>query len=155
LVTADDKSAFHWELVKLMLQVAWADDAVEPVERKIVEGLAERLSLPNENLEELRTCLDGRQSLPPPDMQLLRGYKEEATQLAEQLVIIDDEVTDDENRLLAELNEMLGATMAPPGPGASVAEPGGSEREPGAVVAEPGRSEREPGAGSGGNQDEG
>ena len=102
------KSAFHWELMKLLLQVAWADDHIAPQERRMLMGMAERLSLSPERVKEIEACLEQGASLPAPDMTLLRNRREEVIEAAEHIVLIDNEITDDENRVLAELNTLLG-----------------------------------------------
>ncbi len=102
-----EKKAFHWELMKLLLQVAWADDRVVPQERRVLVGLAQKLSLEPARITEIDACLEGA-ALPPPDMQLLRSRRAEVIEAAEQIVMVDDEIADDENSVLAQINELLG-----------------------------------------------
>ena len=105
----DERAAFHWELLKLLLQVAWADDVVHPAERYVVLHFALRFGVSDEQIAELERHLDGSApvSLPPPNFALLRRRKEEAMDAAQQLVIADDEIRDAENELLAELHVLL------------------------------------------------
>jgi hypothetical protein len=105
--------AFHWELMKLLLQVAWADDEVVESEHRIVLGLGERLGLSSERMAELTEHLTTGKSLPPPDLGVLRARKHDALHAAEQLVLADDEISDEENLLLAELTALLGGGEDP------------------------------------------
>jgi uncharacterized tellurite resistance protein B-like protein len=107
-VTDADKSEFHWELMKLLLQVAWADDEIQGQERRLILGLAERLGLPLERRAELDCRLEGLGSLPPPNMGVLKARKAEVLQVAESLVLSDERLDDDENSMLAQLHELLG-----------------------------------------------
>lgn len=110
------KREFHWELMKLLLQVVWADDAVATPERRVLLGLANRLSLDAEQIGAVERLLDGGEALPPPNLTLLRSRRDEVVEAAEQLVLADEEITDDENRLLAELNALLGLSEVPTPP---------------------------------------
>lgn len=104
-----DASAFHWELLKLLLQVAWADDVVHPSERYVIMQLALRFGLSDERIAELERHLNGRglESLPPPNVALLRTRKEQAMDAASQLAIADDDIHEAENELLQELHMLL------------------------------------------------
>lgn len=106
-MTDADKSEFHWELMKLLLQVAWADDEVQGAERRLILGLAERLGLPLERRAELDCRLEGLGSLPPPNLSLLKARKDEVIQTAEALVMSDESIADDENHMLQQLHELL------------------------------------------------
>jgi uncharacterized tellurite resistance protein B-like protein len=106
-VTDTDKAEFHWELMKLLLQVAWADDEVQGAERRLVLGLAERLGLSVERRAELDCRLEGLGSLPPPNMTMLKARKAEVIQTAEALVMSDENVADEENDMLQQLHELL------------------------------------------------
>jgi uncharacterized tellurite resistance protein B-like protein len=103
-----DKAVFRWELMKLLIQIVWADDEVAPEERRVLLGLAERLALSAEQIELVSACLDGGTPLPAPNMSILRERRDEVIQAAEQLVLADTEIAEDENRVLAELSALLG-----------------------------------------------
>jgi uncharacterized tellurite resistance protein B-like protein len=108
-----EKAGFRWELMKLLLQVAWADDRIADQERRILTGLAGRLSLGPERTEALEHCLEQGTPLPAPDMALLRSRRAEVIEAAEQLVMVDGEIDDDENRMLVELHALLGDDEGP------------------------------------------
>lgn len=99
--------AFHWELLKLMLQVAWADDVIQPEEERIILGMAKRLSLDDSQIAEITTHLRGEAPLPPPNMQILRERKDEVIQVAEQLVLSDNDIAEEENEVLTQITELL------------------------------------------------
>jgi hypothetical protein len=110
----DSKAVFYWELLKLLLQVAWADGAVKPPERRIILGLGKRFQLSGEQLAELEVHLNGGTLLPAPNFDLLRSRSEEVLLAAEQIVLLDDDIDDEENALLVELHAMFGNTGRPP-----------------------------------------
>lgn len=107
--SAEDKAAFRWELMKLLLHIVWADDDVADEERRVLLGLAQRLKLSGGQTQLLHECLNGTTPLPPPNIALLRARRAEVIEAAEQLVLADTEISDDENRVLAELHVLLGA----------------------------------------------
>ena len=106
-MTDADKAEFHWELMKLLLQVAWADDEVQGADRRLVLGLAERLGLSVERRAELDCRLEGLGSLPPPNMAMLKARKAEVIQTAEAVVMSDETIADDENEMLQQLHQLL------------------------------------------------
>ena len=112
--TDDNKAAFHWELLKLLLQVAWADGQIKPSERRIILGLAGRLGASPEQIDELKLHLDGTTTLPAPNFDLLRSRGEEVMEAAEQLVIANDVYDDEENALLAQLHTIFRRSIRPP-----------------------------------------
>lgn len=109
---ASEKATFYWELMKLLLQVAWADDTVAPEERHTLRALGERLRLDGSQLEIIDSCLEGRRSLPPPNMALLRGHRDDVLKAAEHIAMADKIVTTDEQSIMDGLNSML--SQAPP-----------------------------------------
>lgn len=103
-----DKPAFYWELMKLLLQVAWADDIIEKSERKLVLKLAGRLRLNDVQIQTLEECLDGETPLPPPDLALLRKHREEVLSAAKHVAMADRIMADEEHDMLKGLEAMLG-----------------------------------------------
>ncbi|MDH5676130.1 MAG: TerB family tellurite resistance protein [Myxococcales bacterium] len=98
----------RWELCKLLLQVAWAEHEVDAEARQLLGAIAERLGLGQAQRDELARLLSGGAPLPAPDLGLLRAHRSEVIELAEELVLADGVIGDDENRVLAELTELLG-----------------------------------------------
>jgi len=95
------------ELIKLLMQVAWADGAVGEQEAARVFDHARRLNLQPKAVDLLWDCLRGTRKLPAPDLGFLRQHAEVAYDLAEGLVHADGEVTEDEVDLLAQIKSLL------------------------------------------------
>jgi uncharacterized tellurite resistance protein B-like protein len=95
------------ELIKLLMQVAWADGSVGEQEAVRVFDHARRMQLQPRALDLLWECLQGKRKLPAPDLGLLRQHAEVACDLAEELVHADGEVTEEEVEVLAQIESML------------------------------------------------
>ena len=65
------------ELVRLLVQVAWADHEVAPAEAEGLLAFARRSGLAQTELDELSAMLSGRIPLVPPNLGLLRPSKAE------------------------------------------------------------------------------
>jgi uncharacterized tellurite resistance protein B-like protein len=97
------------ELIKLLMQVAWADHEVGEEEAKRVFDHARRLNLSQKAQDTMWECLRGTRKLPAPDLGFLRQHAAIAYELAEGLVHADGEVTEDEVDTLAQVKSLLGA----------------------------------------------
>jgi tellurite resistance protein len=104
-----DDGAFNAEALKLLLQVAWANDELHPKEREFIEKLGKAWRVPEPVLEGLLAHLDQGKPLPPPDLTLLRTRPDRVLRAAEALVATDGVVDQDEEELLAEIRRILGA----------------------------------------------
>ncbi len=93
------------ELVKLLLQVAWADDVVTDAERAVMQATAQRVA-GAEGLALLASALDGAAPLPPPNMGLLARHRAEVLQEVVRLSAIDG-LHRDELDLVATIGGML------------------------------------------------
>lgn len=98
-----------FEIVKLMVQVAWADGDIADGEIEQILGLAEHVDVGPTNLAMLATLLRGEEPLPPPDIGLLRQHRSTALSAAEAVARADSFVAPDEKALLEELRSLLGA----------------------------------------------
>ena len=78
---------FGWEVMKLLLHIAWANEDMDERECTLIMNLAERLNLASHHLKDVRRCLNGLQALPPPSVTMLRTDREQVRQLAEQMVM--------------------------------------------------------------------
>ena len=101
--SADDP-VIRLELLKLLLQVAWADHEVQEEERAAVRRFATDEGIVDPTLE---AYLDGKAPLPPPNMTLLRTRREEALFLAKSLARADLHLGDEEIDLLKLLRDTL------------------------------------------------
>jgi hypothetical protein len=103
-----DDGAFNTEALKLLLQVAWANDELHPKEREFIEKLGKAWRVPAPVLEGLLAHLDQGKPLPPPDVALLRTRPDKVLRAAEALVNTDGVVDLQEEEMLTELRAILG-----------------------------------------------
>jgi tellurite resistance protein len=103
-----DDAAFNTEALKLLLQVAWANDELHPKEREFIGKIGKAWRVPAAELEELLGRLETGKPLPPPDIPLLRTRPDKVLRAAEALVAADGEVDLQEEEMLAELRAILG-----------------------------------------------
>lgn len=104
---SDSRSSFHLEVFRLLLQVAWADNEVEPHEADALRDLAERYRLCDEDLDRLEGYLSGEQQLPPPNLGLLKSRKDEVMIALQSFLLSDMAVVKEERELLAEIELIL------------------------------------------------
>ena len=97
----------NFEILGLLLQVAWADEEVGSREASTIISRAKRLDVPDDYVEVLEACLRGEKTLPPPDMGFLRQHRDEAVSAVRMLVAADNVVTESEAELLREIEELL------------------------------------------------
>ena len=98
------------ELLKLMVQLAWADHEVVPDESIFILDIAERVGASEFDMELFRQCLRDEAALPAPDLALLRHHKDAAMEAARQVISIDGRIARDEREMLAQLEELLTPT---------------------------------------------
>lgn len=98
----------NYEILGLLLQVAWADEEVGSKEAAAIISRANRLSVPADYIEVLEACLRGEKTLPPPDMGFLQKHRDEAMSAVRMLVAEDNVVTESEADLLREIDSLLG-----------------------------------------------
>ena len=104
-VSADPTLAL--ELVKLLLQVAWADDDVQTAEADALLAYAKRCALPPEQLELLSECLAGRAPLPPPNLGFLKEHRLDVLRAVKELLLSDLHIADEEEQILSQISELL------------------------------------------------
>ncbi len=73
--TEPAQGEFAFELTKLLLQVAWADDAVAPKEAEALLAFGKKSQLTREQLALLAACLAGKAALPPPNFGFLKARR--------------------------------------------------------------------------------
>jgi uncharacterized tellurite resistance protein B-like protein len=100
--------AFVSELVKLLVQVAWADHDVAPQEAEALLSYARRNGLPEAELASLQEMLAGRTPLAPPNLGLLKQRRTETLRAVKELLLSDLHLADEEEELLAQIATLLG-----------------------------------------------
>ena len=96
------------ETLKLLLQVAWADDTLDPKERETIAKIGPEWGVPEETMTMLLKHLDTGKPLPQPNMNLLRQHRGIVLAAAEWVVNVDGAVDDTEKEFLNTVSEMLG-----------------------------------------------
>jgi len=96
------------ETLKLLLQVAWADDTLDPKERAQVAALGPQWGVPPEVMEVLLKHLDMGKPLPQPNLGLLRQHRAVVLAAAEWFVGVDGVIEESEKEFLKTVEELLG-----------------------------------------------
>lgn len=96
------------ETLKLLLQVAWADDTLEPAERAAVADLGAKWGLPADLVEWLLKHLDMGKPLPQPNLALLRQHRDVVLAAAVWFVGVDGVIDEQEKDFLVTVTQLLG-----------------------------------------------
>ena len=107
LPNAAADAEFAFELVKLLLQVAWADDDVALAEAEALLAYGRKSRLTAAELELLANCLAGRQPLPPPNLGLLKARRTETMRAVKELLVSDRHVAAEEEAILQQVSALL------------------------------------------------
>ena len=98
---------FAFEVVKLLLQVVWADGEVAVEEAEALHDYAARSGVPQTEMETLDACIMGQSPLPAPNLGLLKGRRTEVLRIVQKLLMADARMHEDEETLLAEISSLL------------------------------------------------
>jgi uncharacterized tellurite resistance protein B-like protein len=101
-------SRLSLEIIKLLLQVAWADDRMTEDEKAHIWRVAGAAGIGEDDAAELQACLEGTRPLPAPDFGFLRAHRDAALQAAHDMVTMDHEVARGEVLVLEQIRELLG-----------------------------------------------
>ncbi len=96
------------ETLKLILQVAWADDTLDPKEREAVAQLGPQWGVPEETMTLLLKHLDMGKPLPQPNLKLLRQHRDVVLAAAEWFIGVDGVIEESEKDFVATVSELLG-----------------------------------------------
>ena len=96
-----------FELLKLLLQVAWADDDLAPAEAETLLAYGRKLGLGASKLKVLGNCLAGRQPLPPPNLGLLRTRRTDVLRAVKELMVSDLQLGAEEESILLQISQLL------------------------------------------------
>ena len=99
--------AFALELVKLLVQVAWADHDVAPAEAEALLAFARRSGIRDVDLQGLSAMLSGRAPLAPPNLGLLKERRTDVLRAVKELLLSDLEVAEEEEEVLSQIAALL------------------------------------------------
>lgn len=100
--------AFHLEVLKLLVHVAWADGAVDEGEVGVVEELGRSWRVPDAALIDIAGRMRRGEPRPPPNMQLLKSHPEEVMAAVRTVVLSDGKLDLEELDVLGTIADMLG-----------------------------------------------
>jgi uncharacterized tellurite resistance protein B-like protein len=106
--TSSPPQAFALELVRLLVQVAWADHEVAPAEAEALLAFARRSGLGADQIAGLSAMLTGRAPLVPPNLGLLKQCRTDVLRAVKELLLSDLEVADEEEDILSQIAALLG-----------------------------------------------
>jgi uncharacterized tellurite resistance protein B-like protein len=98
---------FAFELLKLLLQVAWADEDVQREEADALLAFGQKNQLTPEQLDMLSACLAGKAPLPPPNLGFLKAHRLDALRAVKELLVSDRHVGDAEETVLEQISTLL------------------------------------------------
>ncbi len=99
---------FNVELLKLLLQVSWADGEVQERERQLIQGLGRSWTVPEQTLEYLLDRLAKGHPLPPPNFKVLKPRLDDVLEAVHALVAADGRDADEEKEMVEQIRAMLG-----------------------------------------------
>ena len=102
-----DEERLNLEILKLLIQVAWADQEIAEDERALLEERARASGLGDDAVATLQRFLATEAKLPAPDFGFLRAHREQAIAAAEKMVHSDDSVSESEEEVLGEIRILL------------------------------------------------
>jgi uncharacterized tellurite resistance protein B-like protein len=105
--TVSTEDGFNIEVLKLLLQLAWSDDTIALEEVNLILGAAHTWGVPEKEVTELRRYLEEYESVPAPDMALLRSRPDDVLEAARALIASDGRVHASEQEMLEELRVIL------------------------------------------------
>lgn len=98
---------FALELVKLLVQVAWADGDVAPAEAEALLAFARRNGLDQDELQSLSAMLTGRAPLAPPNLGLLKERRTDVLRAVKDILVSDLEIAEEEEEVLEQIAGLL------------------------------------------------
>lgn len=101
-----DDTEINTEALKLLVQVAAANDHIHDKEREFLEKLARAWKVP-EVIEGLFAQIDQAKPLDQPKIAILRARPEKVLRAAEALVAVDGEVDAEEDDVLSQVKMLL------------------------------------------------
>ena len=102
------EGSFTSELVKLLLQVAWADHEVAPAEAEALLAFARRSGVSQAELDDFSAMLSGRVPLNPPNLGMLKSRRTEVLRAVKELLLSDLNLAEEEEEILSQISSLLG-----------------------------------------------
>lgn len=96
-----------FELLKLLVQVAWADHKLHRDEIETMLHLADALLPSDERLAEVEAWLEGREPLPAPNLAVLREHPEDVLLEVKRVLLSDGEIPPEERTMYTKLERLL------------------------------------------------
>jgi len=97
----------HREVIKLLVQVAWADQEVADAERSHIVGVARSAGLSDDEISEIERALSDQGTLEAPDFELLKRFRQDVKRAAMVLIRTDGHIADGEADVLASIDKLL------------------------------------------------
>ena len=94
-------------MVKLLVQVAWADHDVAATETEALVAFARRNGLDDAEVGELRRMLTGAVPLLPPNLGLLKSRRTEVLRAVKDLLLSDLELAEEEEAIVGQIAALL------------------------------------------------
>ncbi|MCP4498768.1 MAG: TerB family tellurite resistance protein [Deltaproteobacteria bacterium] len=101
-------AALGFELLKLLVQMAWSDLSMSPEEATFLLGLTERLCPGDDYQSEVLEWINGEKRLAAPDLERLKAHSDLVMKTMAQVSLADRKVVDDEREMLAQVATLLG-----------------------------------------------
>ena len=98
---------FALELVKLLVQVVWADHDVAPAEAEALLAYARRGGLSETEIQNVSAMLKGRAPLQPPNLGLLKERRTDVLRAVKELLVSDLEIAEEEEEILEQIAGLL------------------------------------------------
>jgi len=105
--SSSSAGSFAAELVKLLVQVAWADHDVAGAEAETLLTFARKSGLSDAELTHLSEMLAGRAPLAPPNLSLLKPRRTEVLRAVKDVLLSDLELAEEEEELLGQISALL------------------------------------------------
>lgn len=93
------------ELIKLLLQQAWADEEMVDEEAVHIRGLANQIC--GEDIDLVDTWLTQTVPLPPPNLSVLQAHRDEVLKALAQVTMADGKVHEDEREMIKLVSTLL------------------------------------------------
>jgi uncharacterized tellurite resistance protein B-like protein len=95
------------EMMKLLMQVAYAEGKTNKAERRVIEEVGRNLKMPERELQNLLKFFDSGQRLPPPDMSVLKARQKETLDAVRALISADGQIANDELTAFEQIQALI------------------------------------------------